>query len=221
MGIKSLSLVESLEAAQRNISRYQGEVQREPRLRERAAYTRAWYAARDETGAWRFAPSKFVGYRYATAEDYLADAGASGDRDGRRTEQVLAQWYSVADPDTSFGRAICEKLREFLAELGQRPNTRARLNVPKAELYAVAISAASSTRNSDLLKRISVDPGICGGRPCIRGTRMRVADLLAMMADGSSRSEILADFDYLRSDDLSAALAYAAQLTDHRIIQAG
>ncbi|HEX8167708.1 MAG TPA: DUF433 domain-containing protein [Beijerinckiaceae bacterium] len=68
--------------------------------------------------------------------------------------------------------------------------------------------------------RISVDPQICGGRPCIRGTRMRVSDIVAMMAHGASRAEILADYDYLTDDDLSAALAYAAEAADHRVINA-
>jgi uncharacterized protein (DUF433 family) len=49
---------------------------------------------------------------------------------------------------------------------------------------------------------------------------MRVSDILAMMAEGASRAEILADFDYLTDADLSAALAYAAQASDHRVIRA-
>jgi uncharacterized protein (DUF433 family) len=69
-----------------------------------------------------------------------------------------------------------------------------------------------------VLSRISIDPDICGGRPCIRGTRMRVSDLIEMLASGASQSDILADDDYLTEEDISAALAYAAQATNHRVI---
>jgi uncharacterized protein (DUF433 family) len=71
------------------------------------------------------------------------------------------------------------------------------------------------------LSRISVDAAICGGRPCIRGTRMRVSDLIEMLASGASKADILADYDYLTDEDISAALAYAAQATNHRVITAG
>jgi uncharacterized protein (DUF433 family) len=57
-----------------------------------------------------------------------------------------------------------------------------------------------------LLDRIVVDPKICGGRPTIRGTRVRVVDILEMLADGASRREILDDFPYLTDEDITAAL---------------
>jgi uncharacterized protein (DUF433 family) len=53
--------------------------------------------------------------------------------------------------------------------------------------------------------RITQDPNKMGGKPCIRGMRVRVKDILDMLADGASRSEILADFPYLEEDDISAA----------------
>jgi uncharacterized protein (DUF433 family) len=69
-----------------------------------------------------------------------------------------------------------------------------------------------------ILSRISIDPDVCGGRPCIRGTRMRVSDLVEMLASGASKAEILADYNYLTDEDISAALAYAARATNHRVI---
>lgn len=63
---------------------------------------------------------------------------------------------------------------------------------------------------SDLLSRITIDPAQCGGRPCIRGMRIRVQDVLDMLAGGASHEEILADFPYLEADDIRASLAYAA-----------
>jgi uncharacterized protein (DUF433 family) len=62
-----------------------------------------------------------------------------------------------------------------------------------------------------LLDRITVEPGKCGGHPCIRGLRVRVTDILGMLAGGASSEQILRDFPYLEPDDIKAALAYAAQ----------
>ena len=62
-----------------------------------------------------------------------------------------------------------------------------------------------------LLQRITVDPGKCGGRLCIRGLRIRVKDVLDMLAGGASKREILTDFPDLELEDIRAALAYAAQ----------
>jgi len=70
-----------------------------------------------------------------------------------------------------------------------------------------------------LLDRITLEPGKCGGRPCIRGLRIRVADILGMLAEGALQEEILRDFPYLEPDDIKAALAYAARQADHAILQ--
>ena len=63
---------------------------------------------------------------------------------------------------------------------------------------------------SELLSRVTIDPQQCGGRPCLRGTRMRVQDVLDMLAGGAAAEEILADFPYLEADDIRASIAYAA-----------
>lgn len=63
----------------------------------------------------------------------------------------------------------------------------------------------------DLLARITVDPEICHGKPCIRGMRYPVETVLEWMASGMRNEEILADFDDLELADLQAACAYAAQ----------
>ena len=73
----------------------------------------------------------------------------------------------------------------------------------------------------DLLSRITSDPEICGGRPCIKGTRMRVADIVEAIAHGATQEELLADFDYLTADDIAAALLYASRATDHRVVRTG
>lgn len=73
---------------------------------------------------------------------------------------------------------------------------------------------------SALLERITIDPNQCGGRPCIRGMRVRVQDIIGLLASGASRDEILKDYPYLEDNDISAALEYAALALDHTIIQA-
>ena len=65
-----------------------------------------------------------------------------------------------------------------------------------------------------LLDRITSDPNVCGGRPCIRGMRIRVSDILQMLAEGVSREEILADCPDLEPDDLRACLTLAARRLD-------
>ncbi|MGD9606117.1 MAG: DUF433 domain-containing protein [Leucobacter sp.] len=68
--------------------------------------------------------------------------------------------------------------------------------------------------------RITVDPAVAHGRPVIRGTRMRVADILALLASGASSDEILEDYPYLQAEDLRASLQYAASQADHAVLLA-
>jgi len=70
-----------------------------------------------------------------------------------------------------------------------------------------------------LPERITAEPGKMGGRPCIRGMRIRVTDILEMLAGGASEAEILADFPFLEVEDIRAALSYAAAQVDHPVIQ--
>lgn len=74
--------------------------------------------------------------------------------------------------------------------------------------------------SEDRLKRITVQAGQCGGRPCIRGQRLRVTDLLELLANGASFDEILSDYAFLEPEDIYAAIAYAAHQTDHAVLQA-
>jgi uncharacterized protein (DUF433 family) len=69
------------------------------------------------------------------------------------------------------------------------------------------------------LERITVDPEVCGGRPCLRGLRIRVSDVLEMLAQGASREQILEDYPYLEDADITAALEYAARQVDHTIVR--
>jgi uncharacterized protein (DUF433 family) len=63
----------------------------------------------------------------------------------------------------------------------------------------------------NLLDRIAVDPTVRFGKPCVRGTRISVGDILGYLAGGMSEAQILTDFPQLTSDDIRACLAYAAE----------
>jgi uncharacterized protein (DUF433 family) len=68
--------------------------------------------------------------------------------------------------------------------------------------------------------RITIDPEQCGGRPCIRGMRIRVIDVLDLLAAGLSREEVLEEMPDLESEDIEAALRYASRRLDHPVIAA-
>lgn len=69
-------------------------------------------------------------------------------------------------------------------------------------------------------KRITVNPDQCGGRPCIRGMRIRVVDILELLAAGLTQDQILEELPDLEKDDIEAALKYASSKLDHPIIAA-
>jgi len=72
--------------------------------------------------------------------------------------------------------------------------------------------------NLERLNRITIEAGKCGGRPCIRGQRIRVTDVLELLAAGASFEEILKDYPFLEREDILAALDYAAYQTDHVVL---
>ncbi|MGB0085892.1 MAG: DUF433 domain-containing protein [Rhodomicrobiaceae bacterium] len=69
-----------------------------------------------------------------------------------------------------------------------------------------------------LLDRISVDPQVCGGKPCINGTRIWVSLVLDFLAEGVSEAEILHDYPQLQSEDIRACIAYAAEIARERVV---
>ena len=69
------------------------------------------------------------------------------------------------------------------------------------------------------LRRITIDDGQCGGRPCIRGMRIRVTDVLELLGAGAGFEEILEDYPYLEREDILAAIQYAARQTDHPVLR--
>ncbi len=69
------------------------------------------------------------------------------------------------------------------------------------------------------IHRITFDPNICAGRPSIRGLRIRVKDILELLASGASHEEILDDYPLLEASDIVAALEYAAKQSDHLVLR--
>ena len=67
--------------------------------------------------------------------------------------------------------------------------------------------------------RITFNPHQCGGRPCVRGMRIRVSDVLDLLAAGASKEQILEDYPYLEPEDITAVLEYAARLSDHPVLK--
>jgi uncharacterized protein (DUF433 family) len=70
-----------------------------------------------------------------------------------------------------------------------------------------------------LLSRITLDPAICHGKPCVRGLRYPVETFLELLSSGMTFDDILADYEDLERDDLRAVLAYAARLAQTRRLQ--
>ncbi len=73
---------------------------------------------------------------------------------------------------------------------------------------------------STLLERITLDPKKCGGRPCVRGMRIRVVDVLDLFAAGLDAAQILDEMPDLEADDLKACLMYARRRMDHPLLAA-
>jgi uncharacterized protein (DUF433 family) len=94
---------------------------------------------------------------------------------------------------------------------------RFRLALREGERHTHAVLllfSREATLKTNLLNRITIEAGKCGGRPCIRGMRIRVNDILEMLGDGIDMSEILADFPDLERDDILACLQFAARRSD-------
>ena len=72
----------------------------------------------------------------------------------------------------------------------------------------------------DLAERITVDPEQCGGRPCVRGLRIRVSDVLDLLANGLTPGEVLEELPDLEAEDIRACLRFASRRLDHPVVAA-
>lgn len=211
-------LVSGLAEARVNIDRYEHELANSPKLQANMSYARAWYGYLASNGSWRVGPSKFVGYVNNSAAAYLR---LHRERDGRRTERALSTWFDKIEPGSGAYEDITAAVLRLFAEYGRAPNRLLRVNAPGPERNSIAQTPRVGKPDRTLVEsRITFDPRICGGRPCLRGMRIRVTDILDMLSAGATRQEILADYPYLEDGDISAALEYAAESADHRVVSA-
>lgn len=222
MSTENLAIVSSPEEVFTNIKRYQQELPRSDGLRKRVSMHRGWYAFKDESGRWLFAPSKFVGYADNTAKRYLDSYDSADGMDGRETEPALKQWFEVVEKSHPLFARLHGEFSKFASGLDKSPSRIWRVSILRNHLAeSVEAPAFYPPKNvSSLQERIALDPDICGGRPCIKGTRMRVGDIVDMIASGASQEDILEDFPYLEKDDIAAALKYAARALDHAVVRA-
>ena len=84
----------------------------------------------------------------------------------------------------------------------------------------MTLAARYTCRVNQIADRITVDPEQCGGRPCVRGMRIRVSDVLDLFAAGLTASEILDEMPDLESEDLQACLRFASRYLDHPVLVA-
>src|SRR6266705_2211834 len=122
-------------------------------------------------------------------------------------------------------RTFCQKRKGM-----QHPRSSHRVKgVPTARPVAARlpldgrlriVKNRANSMNLERLNRITVEAGKCGGRPCIRGQRIRVTDVLELLSAGASIEEILRDYSSLEREDILAALDYAAHQTDHVVLPA-
>jgi uncharacterized protein (DUF433 family) len=209
-----MRLIADVGEAKSNIDRYEAELPRSTELQAIMSYARSWLAYRDRRGRWRVGPSKFVGYADNTAAAYVR---SHRERDGRQTERVLGKWFQELHPgEADFDEATAAVLA-LVARFGRSPNKLLRVSVLREGRAAEEPARRPAAK---FRARITVSPDVCSGRPTIRGTRMRVSDVLDMLASGALPREILDDYPYLEEADIAAVLEFAAESVGHRVIRA-
>ena len=146
------TLAMSLDVVVDSINRFGNEVRDNPRVAGFLAYVRAWYAYPDEDGHWQFGPSKFIGYKGLTGEQY-ADLAPRGRLNVRRTETQLQQWFEKVDPTTELHGQLSAALSAFLAEHGKAPSRLMRISIPR-EVYRQHLEDGQNSASAPVLDLI-------------------------------------------------------------------
>ena len=146
--MKMFKIASSAQTVLANIQRFGSEVEQSPALQARLAYARAWYAYQNSQGKWQFGPSKFIGYGGLDARQYINSAEQ---RDGRRTEAQLRQWFTVIDSSSELYNQLSSALFSFLAKFGKAPSTKMRLKVLK-KFYEETFGAEHTDSNDDIVE---------------------------------------------------------------------
>jgi putative transposase len=164
-----------------------------------------------------------------------------------RDEEIVAAYatgaYSYREIAQHFGihpATVGRVVRRRMQRCGNRPRIRELTPDPRADpgpareapsshltcsllRTPVVFRIVGSSRNtsmSNLLDRITINPEQCGGRPCIRGMRIRVVDVLDLLAAGLSTEQVLEELPDIESEDIAAALRFAARKLDHPVLAA-
>ena len=155
-------------------------------------------------------------HKSLSAETYFAwgnDKSKSGDYKG-----AIADYNTAIQLKSDFARAYYKRA-EAKGKLGQL--SEAKSDLQDAEKLAEQIGDASLKvliEQELRLSRITFDPGKCGGRPCIRDMRIRVTDVLGLLASGLAVKEILEEMPDLETEDVLACLQFAAHKMDAPVI---
>jgi uncharacterized protein (DUF433 family) len=145
---------------------------------------------------------------------FLAHAGCSRDVKDPRIDEIRG-WLKLSDELTSACRHVFMEtpvdntLEVLLQEYNLFWEHAAHGFVVNASRGARHAARFANTPAN--IERVTTNPKLCGGRPCLRGMRIRVSDVLDMLAAGASRAEILRDYPYLEDADITAALEYSAR----------
>jgi hypothetical protein len=147
-----LQMITTPAQAIENILKFATEVEGSPDMQGRLAYSRAWYAHKNEKGQWCFAPSKFVGYRDMDAKTYM-EAVEDGESDGRRTEAQLQSYFETIDFMHPSAQVLNSSLVAFLAKYGKMPSTKARINIVRPRRL---LGEPKSAANDEVVKAMAV-----------------------------------------------------------------
>jgi uncharacterized protein (DUF433 family) len=212
-----MDLVTNADEAVDNIRRFASELSGSPELQSRLGTFKVWYAAPRLEGGHDLGPSKFVGYRGNTAAAHVENSGKHGMRHGNDAQDVLDVAFADVPAGSAEHRALWRELSHILSRYGRRPHKGTRFRMPVQRQLSEAVAQVSPSRTGDW---IISDPSICSGRPTLKGTRIRVSDVLQLLAGGDSAEQIAADYPSLRLEHIEAALVFAAAAVEHRFIKA-
>ena len=135
--------------------------------------------------------------------------------ENRSKDDVLS--VQVTTPDTERDFEICENVRNKL----EKSTNLSFFVHGHGNVYSEGADSAKAWTYFTLRLRITSNPEQCGGRPCVRGMRIRVTDVLDLLASGLSFKEILEEMPDLNSEDIVACLKYASHKIDPLVIRKG
>ena len=151
-------------------------------------------------------------HKSLSAETYFTwgnEKSKSGDYKG-----AIADYSAAIQLNPDFARAYYKR-GKAKSELGHLSAAKSDLEIAEKLVAQIGDASLKVIIEEELrLSRITFDPGKCGGHPCIRGMRIRVTDVLGLLANGLSFKEILEDMPDLETEDILACLQFAAHKMD-------